>query len=731
MKNIVITTYRGLSLVSGSISIQQLFEFIRGNVYRDRIRRLREAMEEGDTTKADRMKKQLPYHTITATYIKERLAYSLDTYQDIITLDCDDMPAEKLPEFRRLVNDCPDTLGDFVSPRMHGLKIFVYLTGEEAEALRAELNALGTVDFPTLERYHHRMYALASGKYEKLLNTKVDTSGSDPGRGFFVSHDPDAFLSPERLENVKPLTVKVTLPTEEECKNKKRKTPRERSPLLPVQENASPIDLQVQLDFRKALEYTRRKERLETGNRDNFFYCLGTQCYRRHITEQEAVSLAHSHFGDNLPDFDLELPLHNAYQYTSKTDRAEEEEKEPKICQIIKFMDEHYEIRRNVVKEQIEFRKKTPASPEAGLPPFNALRVKDFNTFYVNAHTKNINCTQTDLKAVVDSDYAEPFNPFVHYFTSRKAWDGKTDFIGQITKTVKAADQAFFEDSFRRWLVGMVACAIDDDAQNHILILLHGAQGKGKSTFIRHLLPPELKDYYRNGMINPDNKDHLLQMSSCLLINLDEFDTLSPERMQSLKSLITQDVVNERKAYDIQNYTYIRRASFIASTNNPHCLPDIGQNRRIAFNTLLDIDYHTPVNHEGIYAQAYALYRQGFQYWYENEEITFLNNRNEAFRQKDPLEENLFFYFRAARPNDIHAQWFPAAYLMSVLSLNGRTQSNAQMKQMLVTVLENNHFHSRKTDNKVTEYCVVEYTPQERTENSIRPQLPVQKGLEL
>ena len=216
MENISITTYRGLSLVSGSISIRQMFEFIRGDVYRDRIRRLREAMDAGDTVKADHMKKQLPYCTITATYAKERLAYSLDKYQDIITLDCDDMPAEKIPEFRQLVNDCPDTLGSFVSPRMHGLKIFVYLTGNEAEALRTELNALGTVDFTPLERYHHRMYALASSQYEKLLNTKVDTSGSDPGRGFFVSHDPDAFLSPERLENVKPLTVKVTLPTEEE-----------------------------------------------------------------------------------------------------------------------------------------------------------------------------------------------------------------------------------------------------------------------------------------------------------------------------------------------------------------------------------------------------------------------------------------------------------------------------------------------------------------------------------
>lgn len=74
-------------------------------------------------------------------------------------------------------------------------------------------------------------------------------------------------------------------------------------------------------------------------------------------------------------------------------------------------------------------------------------------------------------------------------------------------------------------------------------------------------------------------------------------------------------------------------------------------------------------------------YRQGFQYWYENEEITFLNNRNEAFRQKDPIEENLFFYFRAARQNDIQAQWYPASYLLSVLSMNGRTQANTQTKK--------------------------------------------------
>ncbi len=730
MEIITITAYRGLSVVSGSIDIRKLFEFIRGSVYRDKIRRLRETMETGDTAKADRMKKQLPYYTVTATYAMERLAYSLVTYQDIIILDCDDMPAEKIPGYRQLVNDCPDTLGDFISPRMHGLKIFVYLTGEEPEALRAELNALGTIDLPTLERYHHRMYALASQKYEELLHTKVDTSGSDLSRGFFASHDPEAFLSPERLENVKPLTVRVTLPTEEECKNKKRRKSSPQPPLLPTQENAAPIDLQVQLDFRKAMEYTRRKERLETGNRDNFFYCLGNQCYRRHITEEEAVSLTRSNFGD-IPDFDLEQPLRNAYQYTSKTDREEKESHEPKICKMIRFMDEYYEIRRNIVKELIEFRRKPTTTDEKASSDFAILRAKDVNTFYINAQMKGISCSQNSLKALVDSDYAKPFNPFTHYFFSLPTWNGKTDYIAQLAQRVKTTDPAFFIDSLRHWLVGMVACAIDDKVQNQQLLLLHGGQGSGKSTFIRKLLPPELDTYYRCGMIIPENKDHLLQLSSSLIIDLDEFDTLPSWQMQSLKRLIVQGVVTERKVFDLQMNNFIRRASFIASTNDQHFLVDILENRRYLINTILSIDNSGPVNHQGIYAQALALYRQGYRYWYEKEEVTFLNKRNESFRQKDPVEENLFFYFRAAKGGEIQAKWYPASYLLSILSLNGRTQSNPQTQKTLVTVLEKNHFINRNGNYGVTEYKVVEYTPEEREANSTLPQIPKQGNFDL
>lgn len=727
MEDLFITTYRGMSCVSGSISAELLFKFIRGDVYRNRIQRLREAEAEGDFTKADRMKKQLPYFTMTATYQLERLAYSMIKYQDIITLDFDSMRKEDLADHRIKANACPDTLANFISPRMHGLKLLVYPTSDEAQKLRAELNAQKTIDMEALDEYHHKMFDLASEQYAKLFNCEIDSSGKDLSRGFFASHDPDAFLSLERLNQVKPLEVNLKLPTKEECKKKKGK---KKAPVffpIAMQPNETLPDLQTQHEFYKALEYTRRKHHFEEGDRDNFLYCLGNQCYRRLLSEEDAVALTRSKFGA-VPDFDFEQPFRNGYLYTSKTDKMEEEKQEPKIFKVIKFMDENYEIRRNIVKEQIEFRPKTEATPNKKPSSFITLRTKDINTFYINAQMKGVYCSQTYLKAIVDSDYAKPFNPFTHYFFSLPAWDGKTDYIAQLAATVKAVDQAFFEDSLRHWLVGMVACAINDDVQNHQLLLLYGEQGKGKSFFIRRLLPPELKSYCRHGMIRPDKTDHLLQLSSCLIIDLDEFDSISPWHMQDLKRLIIQDEVTERKVYDIQTYNYVRRASFIASTNNPHCLQDIKENRRILFNSILNVNYHVPLNYEGIYAQALALYRQGFQYWYEKEEITFLNNRNENFRLKDPVEENLFFYFHAAKGGEINAQWYPASHILSMLSMNGRTQSNQQAQKILVTVLEKNDFHKRVTPNGVTEYQVVEYSPEERNAHAVLPQHPKQQN---
>ena len=105
-------------------------------------------------------------------------------------------------------------------------------------------------------------------------------------------------------------------------------------------------------------------------------------------------------------------------------------------------------------------------------------------------------------------------------------------------------------------------------------------------------------------------------------------------------------------------------------------MQEFGESRRILLSIVNSIDYSSPVNHQGIYSQALALYRQGFQYWYEGDEITSLNSRNENFRLKEPVEENLFFYFRAAKGKDINAKWYSA----SLSTINNKPERTHPVK---------------------------------------------------
>lgn len=114
---------------------------------------------------------------------------------------------------------------------------------------------------------------------------------------------------------------------------------------------------------------------------------------------------------------------------------------------MIRFMDEYYEIRRNIVKELIEFRRKPTTTDEKASSDFAILRAKDVNTFYINAQMKGISCSQNSLKALVDSDYAKPFNPFTHYFFSLPTWNGKTDYIAQLAQRVKNHRPGFLHDT--------------------------------------------------------------------------------------------------------------------------------------------------------------------------------------------------------------------------------------------------------------------------------------------
>lgn len=278
------------------------------------------------------------------------------------------------------------------------------------------------------------------------------------------------------------------------------------------------------------------------------------------------------------------------------------------------FLQAHYGIRRNMILDRLEFTVCNESSTSsAGYRP---MRGKDYNSIFVDLQLAGISCFQNFLKAVIDSDYAKEFNPFTDYLDRLAPWDG-TDYIGQLAETVQTEDQPLWTEGFRRWLVGMVACALREDEMNQLVIILYSEQGKGKSSWIRHLLPPEWKEYFYNGIIDPANKDHERLLSTRIIINMEEFEGVKPGELAALKRIIAQDNITQRKAYDVEAFTLARHSSFIGSTNNKQCLQDIGGNRRFLPVTVTTIDYRTPVIYCGIYSQALALLQSGFRYWYE------------------------------------------------------------------------------------------------------------------
>ena len=551
MENIPVTTYRGFSAVSGETTFTQDMADIKNGKHAKLIIKIASLVAQGKVEEANHVKKQLPFRTLTANYRERRLAPSITRYNPVITLDIDDLEERQLEQTRTLINEDPHTLGSFLSPKRHGYKLFVFMQTEYTRRLYDRLRQ-GEVTYATLEEIHLKLYSAAKEHYEALLGVEVDGSGKDISRGYFMSFDPHAYINAALLEQISPLPARIIPPAKKE--NSPKKTPVETVHPLPASSAATPQDAKPweKLIFSQAVTAVKRTTRFRAGNRDNFLFALGNKCYSKGLDEQTAIRLAKNEFGQEYPD--VESPLHNAYIYTDKTSEAatKKEEKKPVINQVMSFLEEHYGIRRNLILDRLEFMPYTP-SADAG-KGYRPMRGKDYNTMFVDLQMAGISCYQNFLRAVIDSNYAKEFNPYTDYLYALPPWDG-TDYIAQLADTLTTENRELWQKGFKRWIVGLVACALSDEDMNQLVIILYSEQGKGKSSWIRRLLPPEWKEYFYNGIIDPSNKDDARLLATRIIINMEEFEGVKPGELAALKRIIAQDNVTQRKAYDIEAFT--------------------------------------------------------------------------------------------------------------------------------------------------------------------------------
>ncbi len=301
------------------------------------------------------------------------------------------------------------------------------------------------------------------------------------------------------------------------------------------------------------------------------------------------------------------------------------------------YLEEKYHFRYDIILNEIEFK------------PLNSTIWKIFkkeNLIVELAKTK-MKLSDSKLNSLITSDFVPEHNPLKHYFESLPAWQPKydangkieNDYIKQLSTFVKAKDTERFTKHFEKMLVRMIACALNKDFNKQAFILI-GNQNDGKTSFLRFLCPPQLKSYFAEN-INPDDKDGYITLSQNFIINLDELANLDKKDTNKIKSLMSVEVVNARKPYGTRVERMARIANFVGSTNEDTFLTDAtGSVRWLCFE-IDSIDFaYSAVNIDLVYSQAYALYKEGFEYKLTKEEINENEGANASY-QKITVEMEL------------------------------------------------------------------------------------------
>ncbi len=333
--------------------------------------------------------------------------------------------------------------------------------------------------------------------------------------------------------------------------------------------------------------------------------------------------------------------------------------------QLVDFLNAHYQFRYNSIMGYTEYIENSRKYMD--WIPVDDRALKGIT---MKVRLGGIDACDNDVRRYVQSDMIHVFDPISDYLWDQyDKWDGK-DHIRKLARTVPTKNP-HWEDWFYTWFLGMVhQWQVGSQAKygNQAVPLLISTQGYNKSTFCEQLLPPELSFGYTGNLQIDDKKQVLQQMAQMLLINLDEFNQISPKTQQGfLKNIITLSSVKIKRPYGRHVEDFPRRASFIATTNQADVLADPSGSRRFLSVELTGpIDISTPPNYEQLYAQAMQALHQHELYYFGHEESQQIIEWNKRFSVKTAAEQFFFDYFEPAKDTD-EGQWMSATAIFEYL----------------------------------------------------------------
>lgn len=445
--------------------------------------------------------------------------------------------------------------------------------------------------------------------------------------------------------------------------------------------------------YRKAAEET--KEEMKKANiswqndEDRYlasFSAIATKLCIMGLSEEEAfIHIRRNNWG-HVTEEKLRQIVGTAYDTHSKDRKTEKSASGRKgradILQMIRYLESRYQFRYNTVMKYTEYR---PNNSWVG--DFRPVDARVQKSMTLDVQIADIHVSIKDVRNFLESDR-----------------------IRALARTVPT-NNPHWEDWFYTWFLGMVdqwRGMYRRQYGNSTMPLLISKQGYNKSTFCRRLIPTELSWGFTDNMILSEKRQVLLAMSQFLLINLDEFNQISPQVQQGfLKNLLQLPTVKIKPPYGSHVEEFPRLASFIATSNMTDILADPSGNRRFLGVELTGpIDVSGRLNYEQLYAQAMQALEHGEKSYFDAKETAIIMQSNKQFEQISPIKQCFLEVFEPT--NDLKkGEYLTTAAIFDILKQKFGSSLQVSSIQRLGRELQNIEGLQSKKTRFGTEYLVV------------------------
>ena len=566
-------------------------------------------------------------------------------FTGFIMVDIDGIPPERFAAILTLVKE-----------DIHSFLVYITISG-------CGIRVISHVEGGVTKANYRMVWEWVNDHYARLCGVEIDGQCKNATRMSVLCHDPEALLRPEassfHTSGMKP-----------------REQPKRGTAVTVTAERAYKI-IRAQLE-EEGIAYA-------PGSYNDYVSRCFYHTNRCGVPQADAEAWALRTF----PDYPRErlLPIvKSCYSLTMEFNtvplprsvRKKEKEndsshKKATVEEMEELINGYMKFRMNMLTHQNEIQLIADAytdRPEASACHWQRLTDHIENSLWCAMQHHGMAVNLNELHTLLGSDFVKEYHPLKEYLDGLPPWDGETDYIGRLAAMVHVKESPHsplqqdksrerndlsetpvrFADILKRWMVSMIAAALDETVVNQVILTLIGRQGSYKTSFMQHILPPVLSEYYTTKSNSSRmTKDDLFTMTENLVINLEEIDTMPPSELNQLKAMVTQRYVDERRAYGRNKVHLPHVASFVATGNNLQFLTDDTGNRRWLPFEVEDIDspWEADIPYEGIYSQTYALYQDvNFRYWFTDKEIQQLRGHVQQFEVPRPEYELILTYYR-------------------------------------------------------------------------------------